>query len=110
MTSFDKSATNRTTNGQPQGRLPLKTSLRHPLALAIGVTAIAISSAAYAAAPSAVDDSRTIPVNSSITLNLIANDFDSDGDAIAVTSVGTSSNASIKLNSDGSVFYTPNRG
>lgn len=71
-------------------------------------TAFIFSHAAYAAAPSAVNDNRTIPINSSITLNLISNDFDADGDAIAVTSVGQSKNASITLNSDGSVFYAPN--
>jgi len=77
--------------------------------LSVTFAAVVLSSTAYAAAPNAVDDSRTIPVNSSITLNLIANDFDADGDAIAVVSVGTSNNASITLNSDGSVFYVPNK-
>jgi len=73
------------------------------------ITLLAFSSSAYAAAPSAVDDSRTIPVNSSITLNPIANDFDSDGDVIAVVRVGTSNNATVTLNSDGSVFYVPKK-
>ncbi|RYY74263.1 MAG: autotransporter domain-containing protein [Gammaproteobacteria bacterium] len=76
---------------------------------AVAVAGIIFSVSAYAAAPSAVDDSRTIPVNSSITLNPIANDFDPDGDAIAVIRVTTSNNASVTLNSDGSVFYVPNK-
>ncbi|MET0357764.1 MAG: autotransporter domain-containing protein [Cellvibrio sp.] len=75
----------------------------------IATIALVFSAGAYAAAPTAVNDSRTIPVNSSITLNPIANDFDSDGDAIAVVSVTTSNNASVTLNSDGSVFYVPNK-
>ena len=77
--------------------------------VSVAVMMFVFSASAYAAAPSAIDDSRTIPVNSSITLNPITNDFDSDGDAIAVVSVGTSNNANITLNSDGSVFYVPNK-
>lgn len=67
-----------------------------------------LAGAVSADPPTAVNDSRSIPLNSSITLNLIANDFDVDGDAIEVVSVGSSNNASITLNSDGSVFYSPN--
>lgn len=77
--------------------------------LSCAVFTLALSSTAYAAAPSAVNDERTIPVNSSITLNLISNDFDSDGDEIAVVSVANSNNASVTLNSDGSVFYVPKK-
>jgi outer membrane lipase/esterase len=82
--------------------------ISHPLSKACAFTVFAISGVAYAAAPTAVNDSRSIPVNSSITLNLIANDFDTDGDAIAVVSVSGSNNATISLNEDGSVFYSPN--
>lgn len=85
------------------------TSTQKLSAAVLTLGALALPVTAFAAAPSAVNDSRTIPVNSSITLNPIANDFDSDGDAIAVVSVTTSNNASVTLNSDGSVFYVPNR-
>ena len=71
---------------------------------------LALSGTAQAAAPTAVNDNRTIPVDSSITLNPIANDFDSDGDAIAVVGVTSSNNANVTLNDDGSVFYVPNKG
>ena len=76
--------------------------------VALGI--LALSSTAQAAAPTAVDDNRTIPIDSSITLNPIANDFDSDGDAIAVVGVTSSNNANVTLNDDGSVFYVPNKG
>ncbi len=75
----------------------------------LALLALTGSAATYAAAPTAVNDSRSIPVNSSITLNLIANDFDTDGDAISVVSVTPSANATATLNPDGSVFYTPNK-
>jgi outer membrane lipase/esterase len=83
-------------------------AVHHRLTKACLLTVFATSGIAYAAAPTAVNDSRSIPVNSSITLNLIANDFDTDGDAIAVISVSGSNNATISLNEDGSVFYSPN--
>jgi len=73
------------------------------------LSTLIFSSAAYAAAPSAVNDNRTIPINSSITLNVISNDFDADGDAIAVQSVAQSNNAAVTLNSDGSIFYAPHK-
>ncbi|HWV14170.1 MAG TPA: autotransporter domain-containing protein [Cellvibrio sp.] len=74
----------------------------------VSIGAFLFVNTAYAAAPSAVSDSRTIPINSSITLNVIANDFDADNDAIYVASVGQSNNATITLNSDGSILYVPN--
>jgi outer membrane lipase/esterase len=84
-------------------------SYRRSLIRVLVFGVLTISSFAQAAAPTAVNDSRTIPVNSSITLNLLANDFDADGDALAVISVSPSSNASVSLNTDGSVFYTPRK-
>ncbi len=92
-------------------RFPNSTTTVRPwIAGYLTLITLGLSSTAYAAAPTAVNDSRSIPINSSITLNLITNDFDSDGDAIAVIDVTSSSNASITLNSDGSVFYSPNQG
>lgn len=105
----NRSAISSATIWHPQCRQFSMPSFGHPLTSLAGFAALALSSTAYAAVPSAVNDNRTIPVNSSITLNLISNDFDSDGDAIAVVSVTNSNNASITLNSDGSVFYVPKK-
>ena len=69
----------------------------------------AVSAHVFAVAPQAVDDARSIPLNSSITLNLIANDFDADGDRISVASITQPPNGTAVLNADGSVFYTPAR-
>lgn len=65
-----------------------------------------LSTQVFAVAPTAVDDTRRIPVNSSITLNILANDFDADGDAINVEGVTQPANGTVVLNGDGSVFYT----
>lgn len=61
---------------------------------------------AFSAAPTAVNDARSIPENSSITLNILANDFDTDGDAIFVDSLTQPANGTVVLNADGSVFYS----
>lgn len=82
---------------------------RRWLATGCGVLLLAATPSVLADPPTAVGDTRTIPVNSSITLNVIANDFDADGDGIVVVNVDSSNNASITLNPDGSIFYSPNR-
>ena len=82
---------------------------RRWLSTGCGVLLLAATQSVLADPPTAVGDTRTIPVNSSITLNVIANDFDADGDGIVVVSVDSSNNASITLNPDGSIFYSPNR-
>ena len=85
-------------------------SARRWLSLGCGAVFMTAAASVLADPPTAVSDSRTIPVNSNITLNVLANDFDADGDPIAVVSVDSSNNASITLNPDGSIFYSPNRG
>ncbi|TQV67239.1 autotransporter domain-containing protein [Exilibacterium tricleocarpae] len=71
-----------------------------------GVLLCSLAVPVYAVAPQAVDDVRSIPIDSSITLNLIANDFDADGDIISIQSIGQPANGSAVLNADGSVLYT----
>lgn len=63
---------------------------------------------AHAATPTAVDDSRRIAINSSLTLNPLTNDYDSDGDAFSIASISAPNNGTASLNRDGSVYYKPN--
>lgn len=62
--------------------------------------------------PVAVNDAYTIPQNNALSVSspgVLANDFDSNGDALsAVLDTGTS-NGALSLNSDGSFSYTPNQ-
>lgn len=81
---------------------------RFRLPLYLGLIPAFWATVALADPPTTVNDSRTIPVNSSITINVIANDFDADGDAFRVVSVGSPANGTVSLNPDGSVFYSPN--
>ncbi|WP_431687512.1 autotransporter domain-containing protein [Hahella sp. NBU794] len=77
---------------------------------AILVGSCIVSQSLWATPPSAVDDSRTMASDSRLTINVMANDFDSDGDAIRLVSVGSPDNGSTTANADGSVRYIPNSG
>lgn len=61
----------------------------------------------FAAAPVTVDDARKISRDSSITINIVANDYDPDGNSLFVVSVGSPTHGNAVLQPDGSVFYTP---
>lgn len=67
---------------------------------------------ANAAPPVANSDSRTIPTGVSVTINVLANDSDPDGDAIRVVAVSQpeTENATVILNSDGGIQVIPNAG
>lgn len=60
--------------------------------------------------PVAVNDSATTNVNTAVTINVVANDSDPDGNPISVSAVGTASNGSVVNNGNGTVTYTPNNG
>lgn len=59
------------------------------------------------AAPVAVDDVRSVPINTSITLNPLANDSSPDGFTFTLVALGTPENGTAEANPDGSVYYTP---
>ena len=59
-------------------------------------------------APDAVEDGLSELINSGeVTLNVLANDTDPDGDVLSVTNVGAATFGSVRLTSDGVVRYTP---
>ncbi len=57
--------------------------------------------------PTANDDHAVTPEDTPVTLDVLANDTDTDGDALSVTSVTQPANGTATLNADGSVTYTP---
>lgn len=57
--------------------------------------------------PVAANDSVSTAEDRAITINVLANDNDADGDAVIATSVTGASNGTTVLNSDGSVSYSP---
>lgn len=60
--------------------------------------------------PDAVDDSATTQENVAVTVDVLANDTDPDGDALAVASVGTPTAGDATDNGDGTVTYMPDAG
>lgn len=58
-------------------------------------------------APVAVDDSATVQTGQSVTIAVLANDRDADGDSLRVSRVAQGSKGAVSLNGDGSLTYTP---
>ncbi|HEX9637847.1 MAG TPA: Ig-like domain-containing protein [Acidobacteriota bacterium] len=61
-------------------------------------------------APVANDDSATTPQDTPVTVDVLANDSDPDGDSLTVTGVSDPANGSAVSNGDGTVTYTPDAG
>lgn len=60
--------------------------------------------------PVANPDNATTISGQAVTINVLANDSDPDGDALSVTAVGSATHGALSLNSDGTVRYTPESG
>ena len=58
-------------------------------------------------APVAVNDAATVVEDGAVSVAVLANDSDVDGDALSVTSVGAPAHGTAVLQSDGTVLYTP---
>ncbi|MFP4598376.1 MAG: Ig-like domain-containing protein [Persicimonas sp.] len=73
-----------------------------------GVATMTIEVNADNGAPTANDDSATTAANTPVTVNVLANDSDPDGDSLSVLSTTTSTQGgSTAIESDGAVTYTP---
>ncbi|VAV95245.1 hypothetical protein MNBD_ALPHA05-740 [hydrothermal vent metagenome] len=59
------------------------------------------------AAPVAADDFVTVSSGSSVIIDALANDFDPEGDAIAIDGFVHPTNGRVDLNDDGTITYTP---
>ncbi len=60
--------------------------------------------------PIAAADNRTTSFNSPVTVPVLANDIDLNGDSLTISNVSTPENGSVIDNGDGTVTYTPNAG
>ena len=61
-------------------------------------------------APVAMIDYSATPLDTPVTISVLANDNDPDGDVLTVISVTPPTNGAAVLNPDGTVTYTPNAG
>ncbi|MCM2357544.1 MAG: Ig-like domain-containing protein [Geobacteraceae bacterium] len=59
--------------------------------------------------PAAAADAATTAANTAVTIQVLANDSDPDGDPLAVASVTQGANGTVTVNANGSVTYTPKR-
>jgi CshA-type fibril repeat protein len=59
--------------------------------------------------PDAVSDTASTPENAPVTITVLANDSDVDGDPLTVTSAAAA-NGTVAINPDGTLLYTPNAG
>lgn len=62
----------------------------------------------YNAAPTAVDDSKITQEDTPITISVLENDSDVDGDMLSVSSVSIPSNGTATINADNTITYMPN--
>jgi CSLREA domain-containing protein len=100
------------TDGDPTACPPPDTDQRgvsRPQGSACDIGAFELESTSTNSPPTAVDDSATTNEDNSVTINVLANDADPDGDALTVGSVTQPTNGSAVLNSDNTVTYTPKR-
>src|SRR6266508_342149 len=60
--------------------------------------------------PVAVDDAASTFKNTPVTVDVLANDSDADGDALSVPGLTVPAHGTATLNADGTVTYAPNAG
>jgi PKD repeat protein len=60
--------------------------------------------------PVANDDAAATPEQTAVTIGVMANDLDPDGDPISVTGVTAPANGTATVNENGAITYTPNGG
>lgn len=58
--------------------------------------------------PYAIPDKEFTEEGTEITVDVLANDFDPNGDDLSLTAVGEAQNGAVNLNKDGTVTYIPN--
>ncbi|WP_415686423.1 Ig-like domain-containing protein [Gillisia hiemivivida] len=59
-------------------------------------------------APIAVDDSASVNEDTPVTISVLDNDSDVDGDDLTVVSTTSPSNGTVVINENGTITYTPN--
>jgi len=60
--------------------------------------------------PVATNDSATTAKNTPVTIHVLANDTDADGNSLSVTNLSAAAHGTPTLNGDGTVTYSPNAG
>ena len=66
--------------------------------------------AAKNTSPDAIDDTAESALNTPVTIKVLSNDSDPDGDTLTVPEAKNPAHGSVAINSDGTITYTPNPG
>ena len=85
------------------------TTLDHPATRNVGAGGAAVADFGVAGntAPNAVNDEASTPQEIPVTITVLGNDTDPEGDPIAVSVIGPAGNGTVVVAADGSVIYTP---
>ncbi|MFZ1470684.1 MAG: Hint domain-containing protein [Paracoccaceae bacterium] len=73
-------------------------------------TTVAVTVTPVNDAPDAVDDVETTPFNTAVTIPVLLNDTDPDGDTLSILGTPTSADGTVVVNPDGSLTFTPTDG
>ncbi len=76
-------------------------------ALQSNIATVTIIVTAHNDAPTATDDTASVDEDTTVTISVLSNDSDPDGDALSVISVGTPGHGSASLGAGGVIAYTP---
>jgi len=60
--------------------------------------------------PTPLNDIASLPMNSFVNIDVLGNDTDPEKDVLTVSAVGTATHATVTINTDGKVKYTPTVG
>lgn len=74
---------------------------------ASGSVTYVVDNPASNSAPVALDDTAVTDSGTAVTISVLGNDSDPDGDNLAVTSLSGVANGSAKINNNGTVSFTP---
>ena len=77
---------------------------------ATATAAYVVEAAASNSPPVAKNDSGSTSANTAVTIAVLTNDTDPDGDSLSVTTISGVSNGTAKLNSNGTISFTPASG
>ena len=86
-------------------------SYTHPIAMVVSAAHVTVSAGPVGPAPPlATNDSATTAFNTPVTIPVLANDSDPNGDALSITSVTQGARGAVTLNGSATVTYTPTAG
>jgi acetyl esterase/lipase len=84
-------------------------SYTHPIELRVSAANVTVTGGGVEPAPPAANnDTATTAFNTPLTIQVLSNDSDPNGDALSITSVTQGANGAVVINGGTTVTYTPN--